>query len=203
MLRIGIDLDNTIIDYDHAFLTAAHQRGLLPQGFTGGKQQVRDHIRTLPHGETRWQELQGYVYGQGIHHAAIFPGVIDAVTHWLSAGHELFIVSHKTEYGHFDETRTNLREAALAFLEAQDFFAHGFKRAHVSFHATRAEKVDKIRDLSLHWFIDDLIEVYEERHFPTATKKILFHSSDSPPPLGDWRACRHWRDIVSMFHHEQ
>ena len=50
-LRIGLDFDNTIITYDAVFLAAARKWGLVDVNFTGGKQAIRDTIRSLPDGE--------------------------------------------------------------------------------------------------------------------------------------------------------
>ncbi len=198
-LRIGIDLDNTIIHYDQAFLIAARERGLMPAEFSGTKQQVRDHIRTLADGETEWQKLQGYVYGKGIQHAALYPGVSEFIAMAHAGGHTLFIASHKTEFGHYDPENINLRDAARNFLESQGFFTTlGFRPEHLTFHATRREKVDKIATLALDWFIDDLVEVYEEPNFPDIGK-VLFHTSTTPAPAGSWQVCTHWQAITTMI----
>lgn len=197
-MRIGIDLDNTIIFYDNAFVAAAKERGLVPDGFSGNKQQVRDQIRTLPNGEIEWQKLQGHVYGKGITSASLFPGVANFIRKATADGHQLFIVSHKTEFGHYDDSRTNLREAALSLLEDNGFFSTlGFERANISFHATRSEKVDHILALGLDWFIDDLVEVYEEEHFPGQTRKVLFHTSALLAPAGHWQVCGDWENITT------
>lgn len=197
-MRIGIDLDNTIIHYDDAFIVAAQKRGLIAKNFTGTKQQVRDHIRTLPDGETEWQKLQGHVYGAGIGDAKIYPGAEEFLTR--AQGHELFIVSHKTEFGHYDPEMINLRNAATNFLENHGFFTTlGFKRGNISYHSTRAEKVSKIAALGLDAFIDDLVEVYEEPHFPVGTRKILFHTSENPAPTGHFEICNHWHEITKTL----
>ena len=60
-MRIGIDFDNTLIDYDQVFTAAAKRRGLIDAAFDGSKRAVRDSIRLLPNGEFAWQLLQGYV----------------------------------------------------------------------------------------------------------------------------------------------
>lgn len=195
-MNIGIDLDNTLICYDSAFTNAARERSLVSTHFSGTKQQLRDHIRTLPNGETEWQKLQGYVYGQGIKGAGLFPGVKEFLN--ATETHELFIISHKTEFGHYDDSKTNLREAALQFLEAQGVFTV-IKPEHVSFHATRKEKVKYIASLGLEWFIDDLVEVYEEPDFPKHVQKILFHSLSHNIPDGDWHVCRNWQDITQKI----
>ena len=36
-LRIGLDLDNTLISYDQLFHRVAIERGLIPRGFSGAK----------------------------------------------------------------------------------------------------------------------------------------------------------------------
>jgi hypothetical protein len=76
-MRIGIDFDNTLIDYDRVFLEAARELGLVPRDFAGPKKVVRDAIRLLPNGEPTWQRLQGYVYGAGIGGAVPFSGACD------------------------------------------------------------------------------------------------------------------------------
>src|SRR5688572_28490706 len=111
--RIGIDFDNTLIRYDEVFVMAGKARKLLQQGFAGAKQQVPDAIRLLPDGEISWQQLQGFVYGQGIAVAVMFEGVADFLRRCRENEAAVFIVSHKTEYGHLDPLRINLRQAAL------------------------------------------------------------------------------------------
>lgn len=195
-MRIGIDLDNTIINYDAAFIAAAKHRGLIPDHCTGGKQALRDYVRTLADGETQWQKLQGYVYGKGIGAATLFEGVLAFVTLAQSQGHELFIVSHKTHHGHFDEDKINLREAALRFLASKSF---PIAPKHIHFELTRKDKVSTLARLSLNWFIDDLVEVFQEPHFPKTCKGLLFHSAPSPAPKGNWQVCNHWNEIERVI----
>ena len=65
-IRVGIDFDNTIVDYDDVFLTAARARGFVGEGFQGGKDVVREALRLQPDGENAWRSLQGDVYGKRI-----------------------------------------------------------------------------------------------------------------------------------------
>jgi len=194
--RIGIDFDNTIISYDAVFLSAAVARGLVARDFTGTKRAVRDAIRLLPDGENSWQRLQGHVYGQGIAGATMFEGLEAFLRRCRRDGHSVVIVSHKTEYGHFDPARVNLREAALGWMRDRGFFAEdGFaiRRADIYFEAKRAEKLKRIRALKLTFFIDDLREVLEDPDFPAGVERILF-SRDTDEPL-PYPAFARWSEI--------
>jgi hypothetical protein len=200
-LRIGIDFDNTLVTYDRVFLARARHSKLLPARFCGNKQEVRDAIRLLPDGELAWQRLQGYVYGQGIGGAAIFPGVDRFLRRCLQAGHTVFIVSHKTEYANHDPARVNLREAALAWMDARGFFdprKYAIRRANVFFEGTRAEKLARIASLRCTHFVDDLIEVLADPGFPPGIERVLF---DAPAGGGlpGMTVCASWREITAAL----
>ncbi|HEY0832490.1 MAG TPA: hypothetical protein VGE72_01165 [Azospirillum sp.] len=193
-MRIGIDFDNTIACYDAVFAQAARHRNLIPASFPGGKSAVRAAVRSLPDGEAHWQGLQGWVYGAGMANAALIPGVGDFLNSARRLGHEVFIISHKTEYGHFDPLRVNLRDAALAWMEARGFFdpaGFGLARANVIFEATRDDKVARIAAVSPDWFIDDLEEVLTHPAFPPTVRRMLFGEAHGNAGLAcrpDWPA---------------
>jgi len=71
----------------------------------------------------KWQALQGYVYGKGIQGATPFAGVGDFLRCARSSGDAVVVVSHKTEFGHFDPDYVNLRQAAMQWMHEQGFFA--------------------------------------------------------------------------------
>src|SRR3954462_371888 len=160
-MRIGIDFDNTLIGYDEVFRAAARERCLLGPEFGGNKQALRDAIRLLPDGEPTWQRLQGQVYGKGIRGAAMCEGADAFLRRCRAAGNAVFVVSHKTEFGHHDPDRVNLREAALGWMETRGFFApeiYAIPRENVFFESSRAEKLERIAALRCTCFIDDLEE---------------------------------------------
>jgi hypothetical protein len=194
--RIGIDFDNTIITYDEVFCATAKRRGLIDASFSGRKQAVRDAIRLLPDGEISWQQLQGYIYGRGIAQAKMVEGVERFLRRCRTEQCSVVVVSHKTEYGHYDPDRVNLRQAALDWMTAHGLFknARGSTIESVFFESTRAEKLKRIAALSLTHFIDDLEEVLTDPGFPPNIKRILF--ADDVQPIGaPYVACRTWRDI--------
>ncbi len=195
-MRIGIDFDNTLIGYDDVFLAAARERALLGAAFAGNKQAVRDAIRSLPAGERSWQQLQGYVYGRGIAGAVLLEGVDAFLRRCRGAGHGVFIVSHKTQFGHHDPERVDLRAAALGWMEARGFFApDGFAipRENVFFELTRADKLARIAALGCAYFIDDLAEVLTDPDFPPGVNRVLFGEGDGSPGLV---ACATWQRIA-------
>jgi hypothetical protein len=199
-VRIGLDFDNTIIRYDEVFARAAAERGLLPDGFRGNKQAVRDVIRLRPDGESEWQRLQGHVYGKGIGGAQPFTGVDSFLRRARKADAHVLIVSHKTEHGHFDPDRVNLRTAAMGWMEAHGFFsADGFalSRADVHFATTRAEKLARIGALRCDVFVDDLPEVLRDPGFPEGVVRILL-SEQAEPEDAACCVCRSWQAIEQV-----
>ena len=206
-LVIGIDLDNTIINYNSAFIRSALQLDFISEDCLSKKLStsneispksfVKKHLLTLDNGQYKWESLQGLVYGKFIHYAEIFPGVVNFLAHCQRRGHTVVFVSHKTEFGHYDKSKTSLRKAALNFLEENDFFsdAYGIKKKDVYFSNTRQRKVNKISELNCDYFIDDLLEVFEEPHFPKNTKRILFNNKAQSV---DW-SFNSWYKINEFF----
>ena len=195
--RIGIDFDNTIICYDDIFLSAAKERGLVPSNFSGSKKEVRDTIRLNPGGELAWQKLQGYVYSRGIDRASPFEGLESFLARCCEAEHEILIVSHKTEFGNFDSSGTNLRTAAVSWLEKRGFFSKSFglQRENVFFESTRAEKIRRISATGFGCFIDDLEEVFAEPSFPGQVKRILFSAQRLISGIELDAVCPTWSDV--------
>jgi hypothetical protein len=199
-MRIGIDFDNTIADYDDVFRLAAQREALLDAGFRGGKQAVRAAIRALDRGEERWMRLQGRVYGAYMAEAQPVAGVERFLAAARRAGAELHIVSHKTEYGHFDEDRINLREAARRWMRGRGILGEsGVAEEHLFFAATRGEKIVRIKALACAHFIDDLPEVFAEPDFPEAVGRHLLCREGGGLPEGSFTAYRGWDEIRHAF----
>jgi len=195
-LRIGLDFDNTIITYDDVFLATARERGLVNASFSGRKQAVRDAIRLQPDGELSWQKLQGHVYGRGLAQAAMFEGVDSFLARCRDENVPVVIVSHKTEFGHYDPERLNLRDAAREWMIKHGFFGdagYGIAPADVYFESTRQDKLARIAQLGCTHFVDDLEEVLADPEFPSGVERILF-TPETPAP-GPYFVCLTWRDI--------
>ena len=197
---IGIDLDNTIIQYDALIYELAREKNFIPDGFAKNKQAIRDHIRNLREGDIEWQKIQGAVYGGLIQRAEPFEGVKNFFDECLRRHFKVFIISHKTHYASYDDTKTDLREAALKWIDEKmkDINLGGFiDRNAVFFGSTRQDKVQEIIRLKCDWFIDDLIETFLEPGFPSVTKKVLFGTSlkTFPTDMDEITTCATWKEI--------
>ncbi|MBF0436999.1 MAG: hypothetical protein HQL77_16730 [Magnetococcales bacterium] len=200
-MRIGFDLDNTLACYDASFMAAAKLKGWLSEDLSPAtKSQVRQHIRHLPDGEHKWQELQAHVYGPGMGMATLMTGADRFIQ--TARKHKAFltIVSHKTDYSPLDEQRRwPLREAARRWMAAQHFFHNtglGFRPEHVCFTTTRQEKVQAITNLHLDLFVDDLLEVFLEPGFPhDHTRALLFDPGGLAANQTPIRRFTHWDAI--------
>jgi hypothetical protein len=196
-VRIGIDFDNTLIDYDDVFVAIARERGLVDAAFRGSKQAVRDAIRLLPEGEMAWQRLQGRVYGRGIAGARLFEGVREFLRRCRDRRVPVFIVSHKTRYGHYDPQRIDLRQSARGWLAAEGLLRPGpgdIPPECVFFADTRAAKLAQIAALDCSHYIDDLEEVFADPAFPPGVVRILFAARASGSAHIH---CRRWAEIAA------
>jgi hypothetical protein len=197
-LLIGIDFDNTIAGYDHVFTALAERQGLLQAGIAKSKKDVRTALLGRPDGEQDWMRLQGSVYGAHMKEASLIEGVRDFLTRCRKSDIDLCIVSHKTEFGHFDTERVNLRDAASAWMEDKGFFdpkRYGFQRDAVFFESSREDKINRIAKIGCTHFIDDLEEVFLEPGFPGATERLLFAAEEKQLPTGPFKAFASWREI--------
>lgn len=202
-LKIGLDFDNTIAGYDALFCAVAAELGLVAPGFVGTKQDVREAVRGLDDGELRWQGLQGQVYGARMDGATLLDGVAAFCRRCRDRSDvELFVISHKTQFGHFDEARVDLRAAARRWMEAKGFFEAdglGLASDHVYFESTREAKLARIARVACTHFIDDLEEVLDDPAFPPGVRRILFTNGQSPPPGRPYAALASWPEIAEAL----
>ena len=194
--RIGIDFDNTIACYDSVFTKVANEMGLILESTIFTKDEVKKIIHLDEYGDANWQKLQGQVYGKFMFLASVFSGFTEFLKLAKLKEHEVFIVSHKSPYGHFDENKISLRDEAMRWLIENKFVGTDplmIPKENVFFEGTRQEKIDRIRFLNCTHFIDDLQEVFDEESFPISVSKYLFDPASkgkgkSNQFEGSWRS---------------
>lgn len=198
-MRIGVDLDNTLICYDALFHAAALERGLIAPETPARKKAVKDAIQSA-HGDPVWTKLQAEVYGPLLPRAEAFPGAAAFFRRCRVEKIELRIVSHKSRYPALG-LRTDLREAAIRWLASRGWFdsANGLVREAVEFHDTRDEKVRAIARHRCDAFIDDLPEIFAEKNFPAQTTAILFDPDQAHENTGGVLRLKSWVEIEEHF----
>jgi hypothetical protein len=185
-MNLGIDLDNTLVDYEAAFLAAAESLRVVLSPSIRSKSQIREFLRSQPDGELTWQRLQGLAYGRCVQaHAKLYPGVKRFLWRCRLQGHSVTVVSHKTEYGHGDVEKVPLRQAASGFLAAQGLLgAQNELIQKIVFKDTQKEKIDYIAKQSFDWFIDDLAELVCELGEVSGLRVIRFDPASNQPHPG-------------------
>ena len=199
---IGIDFDNTLVSYDELMYRLAMEGCLIGSGVERSKRAVREAIRQSPAGDDAWQRVQAIAYGERMEEARLNDGVRSFFEQCRRHGDTVYIVSHKTAFASVDDARTNLREAALAWMAARGFFSTeglGLSRETVWFEATRQEKVNRINRLRCTHFIDDLEETFLEPSFPAAVEKILYVPQIPRPSLDGVRIVASWKELTDYL----
>jgi hypothetical protein len=198
-IRIGIDLDNTIISYDRAFRLGAILNGLVPKDCKLNKKALRDQIRKQSNGESKWQKLQGYIYSEGIINATLFPGVYRFLWRCYERNIEVEVVSHKTEYGHFDIKKTSLRESATNFLINQGLLDKKnplIKK--ITYKSSQKEKIDYIKNNNYEWFIDDLEQIIFSPELKYQ-KSILLSNEFQLSKNSNKKITQSWEEISQLL----
>jgi len=170
---IGIDFDNTIVDYTGVFFQAARQSDLIPENIDQSKSGVKSYFINNDR-ERDWTILQGKVYGTCMNLAKPYTG-IDALFQFFDANAiPYFIVSHKTKHPIIGPPH-NLHAAATSFLEKNLFFSRfQLSKEQVYFEPNMESKSSRIERLGCTHFIDDLEKFLCHESFPTSCKKLHF-----------------------------
>jgi len=195
-LRIGVDLDNTLVCYDHVFHRVALEQRLIPSSLPVSKSSVRDHLRSNGI-EERWTQLQGYVYGARIMDASAFGGALHFLRRAMQKGVSIFIVSHKTRYPCLGP-QFDLHQAALDWLDKNGVFDLtdiGLSRGQVFLEQWKQDKLQRIGSLDCTHFIDDMPELLSEPGFPKGVEKILFDPNNEHSPVAGCRRMNSWHQI--------
>lgn len=201
-LVIGVDLDNTLAIFDELLHRVAVEEGLLGPEDIDTKKAIRDAVRKLPQGELKWQKLQGMVYGPKMKGAKLAEGVDEFLKACNRRNIKVYVVSHKTELANHDDTRTNLRESAMRWMEYNGFFdavGIGLASVDVFFEDTRSAKLDRISQLGCTHFIDDLEEVILDEEFPSQVLGILYAPDAAHHDLPGVAVANNWQEINHYF----
>ncbi len=202
-MKIGFDLDNTIINYNTAFFQVAMEMGFIGDPSLNTKAKIKSYLRKdKKDGEIKWQTLQGKVYGAKINYASLFPGVLRFLIRCRYLNYEVNIISHKTEFGHYDLERVPLRDAAKNLLINQGIEEGQSKLVKkIFFCDSKKDKIELINQNRFDFFVDDLPEILETLTLKT-NQKILFvgsYESADQKYNADFKVCRNFNDVEKMI----
>lgn len=194
-MNIGIDFDNTIVDYRSVFYKIALKLNWIIETPYQSKSEVKSYF--IEKGEEeKWTELQGLVYGTYISVANPYDGVLETISQFLSKHVDVYVISHKTRYPYIGK-KTDLHDSARNWMSKKGLF-NLIPPDKCYFLETKEEKVNKIQELDCAYFIDDLVSVLEHPLFPSACKKILFNRV-KPEMSQDITWVKSWFEISEIF----
>lgn len=192
-MRIGVDFDNTIADYEGVFHAAALERGLIDAALPKDKNAVRDYLNQSGRKDD-FTELQGYVYGSRMELARPYDGFREFTLRARHNGHDVYIVSHKTRYPLLGP-KFDMHEAARAFLRDRQLSGNeGVPQDQIFFEETKEQKIARAAALDVDVFIDDLPKILAMPGLPERCRRILFApSGQSGVPF---EICQTWDEIA-------
>lgn len=168
-MRIGLDLDNTLINYSESARRLAQEERLRN---ISSVSDLRARLRDAEN--QRWQLVQSRLYTEGLRFAK---PAIDSIVFLVASREfdwEVFLVSHKTRTTPAAFGSKDLMTPALEWLAREGIVPQLIPSANVFFCSTQSEKVSRIAELELHFFVDDLEEVLAHPDFPNRTQGLLY-----------------------------
>jgi hypothetical protein len=172
IMNVGIDLDNTLIDYREAYSKISKSMNL--QLKETDKTTIKNYLTDSQNDDFEWQRFQSILYTQGLEFAETAPGLIDFLNYCKNNDVKVFLISHKTlttprEFGSQD-----LRTPALDWLRRKNVIPDLVSLDNIYFCESKNSKINKIVSLKCDLFVDDLKEILNSEHLSSNTKKVLY-----------------------------
>ena len=197
MKIVGLDFDNTLIDYDLIFYKTALDYKFIPEHLEKSKISVRNYLVSKGL-EKKFTFLQGEVYGSQIKFANKAEGVLNALKKLKDKGYLLFIVSHKTKYP-ISGSKYDLHQNSLDWLENNEFMCNkglDIKRENIFFEPTKEKKIDRISQINCQYFIDDLSDIL--KMIKKDIIKIHYNKYQKFIKDNNIYSIKNWRELDSL-----
>ena len=175
--RFGFDLDNTIIDYGISVEKYCLNAKIPKQEKITS---LRSYLRQIDPSDSKWQEAQSWIYIDGLEFAKLNKGIEDLCVYLLNKKINVFIVSHKTNKTQDRFGGRDLLSPAVNWIQHSNIKNFFDINENIYFMPTRDAKIQKIEQLDLNWFVDDLLEVLLDKNFPPHTTKYLLADEEIP-----------------------
>ena len=180
-MKICLDLDNTILNYEPLFFEASQNLPSEVQNLIQLKSFLQDRS------QQEWLEVQGKCYGELVNKVETFPHVTEFIKKSLSEGNEIFLVSHKTKQSYCGNYN-NLQEKSLKRLEELGL-CKLIGKDNIFFEPSIPSKLSRINSLSPTVVIDDLEKLIVDKEMNNIPFKILFSNTSLEHGLfsHDWK----------------
>lgn len=204
-MLIGIDLDNTIIDYRFSLKEMMEEE--FPEYGTKeiSKEKVKKYIRDN-YGEEAWTEAQGRLYTYYLKAAKVYDGFNEVLVKLKEFDCDVKIVSHKTNKPIIGGD-SNLREFALNWLEAKSVIGDSLNQIaknDVFFANSLEEKAALINQNDFEVFVDDLPELLMKLSVDIRKYLIFapltYRSNFNIIPLINWHDDKILKHILDRIH---
>jgi len=200
-LRVGVDLDNTIVCYDRLFHDLAVERGLIGDAVAPTKTAVRARLCAAGR-EDVWTELQGEAYGPRMRDAMPFDGVREFFAACARTGVDAYIVSHRSRHPYAGPPH-DLHESARRWLAAASLPCAGADATDRAFlEIDRDAKARRIAELGCTHFVDDLADFLAEPSLPASMVRVHFDPAGASAPgraAAELVGASSWRDVSRVI----
>jgi FMN phosphatase YigB (HAD superfamily) len=173
--NFGFDLDNTLIDYSNSVKKYCYDNSLV---FCKNIKELRKLLRKKDDSGNLWIQAQSWLYTEGLTYAKPAVGAGDICEYLKDNKYTMFIVSHKSSHTPDLVGRKPLRTPVAEWLSNSLLNNYFKKMERVYFETTRDLKVRRIKELKLGYFVDDLIEVFQEPLYPKSIRSFLISEVD-------------------------
>ncbi len=179
---IGIDFDNTIIDYSNVIKKVIKDKKINIKKKNPRKDDLKNYL-ILNYGEREWTKLQGEIYGKYIKFAKLSNGFLSFLKKLNKQNFQIYIISHKTQFPILGK-KINLQNAAKVWCKAN------LKTKKIKYKIFFANNIDQkikiIEKEKCNFFIDDLPNILKKINnkvikiwFSNKKSKFFFSSTNS------------------------
>lgn len=168
-MKIAIDLDNTLFEYDNLLHIAAKEEGITEEFNT--KEELKEIAKNNYKWPDKWIQIQGLLYGSLVKDIKIRTDLLDFLENSSINKFDIHITSHKTKNSFC--SRFQLQEAAIQVLQERNI-TDLIPTDRIHFFETKEEKVKHLKEQEYDIVIDDLEEIASAVK-SNKTLVLLFH----------------------------
>jgi len=172
--KIGIDLDNTIIDYNESYTQIS--KSLKLEVSSPNRETIKDFFQNSPKGDYFWQEFQSILYTSGLGYAQVAHGLFEFLNLCNTKKIEIYIISHKTKTTPEVFGGADLRIPAINWLNTHKITPLKISPENIFFCETQLAKIRTINQLEVDMFIDDLEEIINHTKLNKNIEGVLYSS---------------------------